>query len=130
MNGRYSVSVRTDDLTSGTYRRLPDVALFTAIITDVDELAENLPEEFRLQQNYPNPFNASTTIKYDIPMTSYVTLKVFDVLGREVTSLVNEVKQPGTYAVRWNASELGSGVYFYRLQAREYQQTKNLVLLR
>lgn len=130
VNGRYSVSVRTDDLTSGTYRRLPDVAFFTAIVTDVDDLAETLPQEFGLRQNYPNPFNPITTIMYQLPLQAYVTLKVYDVLGREVATLVNGIEEPGYKSAQFAAGRLSSGVYYYRLQARDYIETKKLLLLR
>ena len=128
-NGRYSISVRTDDLTSGTYRRLPDVALFTAI-TDVNELAGNLPQEFGLEQNYPNPFNPSTRITYQLPIQNYVRLRVFDVLGREVVSLAEGVEKPGYKSVDWNAGRIASGVYFCRLDAGGFTSVKKLLLLR
>ncbi len=72
---------------------------------------------FSLNQNYPNPFNPSTTIKYQLPSDGFVTLKVYDILGREITTLVNEYKQGGSYDVKFNASELSSGIYFYKITA-------------
>ena len=89
-----------------------------------------LPEMFTLSQNYPNPFNPSTTISYRLPTQSNVTLKVFDVLGREVATLVNSVEQPGYKSAKFNANNLVSGVYYYRLQAGNFVETKKLVLLR
>ena len=89
-----------------------------------------LPEMFALRQNYPNPFNPSTTISYRLPKQSNVTLKIFDVLGREVATLVNSVEQPGNKSVNFNANNLVSGVYCYRLQAGNFIDTKKLVLLR
>ncbi|MDL1893779.1 T9SS type A sorting domain-containing protein, partial [Sphingobacteriales bacterium CHB3] len=86
--------------------------------------------EFSLAQNYPNPFNATTHIRYSIQASGFTLLKVYDVLGREVATLVKEVKAPGTYNVTWNADGMASGVYFYRLQAGEFTQTKRLMLLR
>jgi hypothetical protein len=83
-----------------------------------------------LSQNYPNPFNPSTNIQFSIVRRQLTIVKVFDVLGREVATLVNEVKEPGTYTVQFNASSLASGVYFYRLQAGDFVQTKKLVLLK
>ncbi|RJP63254.1 MAG: T9SS C-terminal target domain-containing protein [Ignavibacteriales bacterium] len=99
---------------------------------------DNLPEEYFLYQNYPNPFNPVTTIKFVIPHveTGYipslqnVNLKVYDVLGREVRTLVNEEISPGTYEVIFNGSNLSSGIYFYRLQAGEFVQTKKLILMK
>jgi len=94
------------------------------------ERRDEVPTDFSLDQNYPNPFNPSTTICYQLPTQSHVALKIFDVLGREVATLVNEVKQAGTYAVQWDASGLASGVYFYRLEAGNFTSVKKLLLLR
>jgi hypothetical protein len=88
------------------------------------------PTAFRLYQNYPNPFNPVTNFKFTIVNSQLTILKVYDVLGREVATLVNEVKQPGAYAVQWDASGVASGVYFYRLQAGGFVQTKKLLLLK
>ncbi len=111
---------------------------FAGIITAVDAEKEKLPAEFSLEQNYPNPFNPTTTIKYSIAPPNLtkeetlqnVTLKVYDVLGREVATLVNEEKSPGNYEVKFDASKLASGVYFYRLTAGNFVSTKKMVLLR
>ncbi len=89
-----------------------------------------VPLRFALGQNYPNPFNPSTVIPYQIPRASHVRLAVYDVLGREVTTLVNEMKEAGDYATTWNASAAPSGVYFYRLNAGTFTETKKLLLLR
>ena len=90
---------------------------------------------FNLYQNYPNPFNPTTKIKYTIPSVethrnASVQLKVYDVLGRVVATLVNETKQPGEYEVEFNATLLPSGVYFYQLKAGEFIQTKKMILLK
>jgi photosystem II stability/assembly factor-like uncharacterized protein len=85
---------------------------------------------FKLSQNYPNPFNPSTTIEYSIPQSAFVTLKVYDVLGREVTSLVNRDQQEGEYEVQLNGSNLASGMYFYRITAGKFVDTKRLILLK
>ena len=97
-------------------------------LTGVEELRTNVPSAIQLSQNYPNPFNPSTTIKYQLLTQSHVTLKMFDVLGREVTTLVDDVEQPGYKAVTWNARSVASGVYFCRLQAGSFVETKKLVL--
>jgi hypothetical protein len=89
-----------------------------------------VPSTFTLFQNYPNPFNPSTTIEYQIPKQSYVTLKVFDLLGREVARLVNQLKQAGAHSVKWDASRLSSGVYFYTIAAGTYRETKRMILMK
>jgi photosystem II stability/assembly factor-like uncharacterized protein len=91
---------------------------------------EKVPVEFTLAQNYPNPFNPSTTISFTLPSRSFVSLKVFDLLGREVATLVNENKNAGACSVRYDASTLTSGVYFYRLLAGSFIETKKLLLLK
>ena len=95
-------------------------------------IAEELtkPAEFALYQNYPNPFNPSTKISWQSPVSSRQTLKIFDVLGREVATLVNEEKPAGTYEVTWNAADQPCGVYFYQLRAGNYTATKKLLLLK
>ena len=89
-----------------------------------------LPKVYRLQQNYPNPFNPTTIFSFELPSRSNVTLKVFDVLGREVSTIVSGELQAGSYTREWNASAFASGVYFYRLQAGTYSETKKLLLLK
>jgi hypothetical protein len=88
-------------------------------------------ERFTLHQNYPNPFNPQTHISYSLPQASIVYLKVYDVLGREILSLVNgERKSEGMYEVMFDATSLPSGVYFYRMQAENYMETKSMVLIK
>jgi hypothetical protein len=89
-----------------------------------------VPSEYSLSQCYPNPFNPSTKIGYQLPVASHVTLRVYDMLGREVKTLVDEVKPAGQYGVKLDARDLPSGVYFYRLEAGTYHDTKRLVLLK
>jgi serine protease AprX len=89
-----------------------------------------LPASFALHQNFPNPFNPSTMITYDVPKSGTVTLKVYDLLGREVRTLVNEVQSPRTYAVRFDGEGLSAGVYFYRLQTNDYGETRRMMLLK
>ena len=99
-------------------------------LTDVADENE-LPKEFSLSQNYPNPFNPSTIIKYALGGRQLVTLKVFDLLGREVTMLVNEEKPAGNYEVEFSINgRLASGIYFYRLQAGSYVETKKMIYLK
>jgi hypothetical protein len=85
---------------------------------------------YKLYPAYPNPFNPSTTISFDLPSRSYVTLKMFDILGREVSTIVSEELQAGNYARQWNAANMDSGVFFYRLQAGTYTETRKLLLLK
>ncbi|HEX9655926.1 MAG TPA: T9SS type A sorting domain-containing protein [Bacteroidota bacterium] len=99
------------------------------IISDVAGISLS-PPTFKLSQNYPNPFNPTTKIKYQIQNSNVVTLKVFDILGREVRTLVNEVKTAGEHSVTFDATGLTNGVYFYRMTAESYTQTRKLVLLR
>jgi len=102
------------------------------------EIKLEKPTAFKLEQNYPNPFNPVTTIKYSIPnfgvQTSSslqnVVLKVYDILGREVTTLVNELKAPGNDEITFDGSKLASGIYFYKLQAGDFKQIKQMVLMK
>jgi len=100
------------------------------ILTGIENNKNQIPSSFSLSQNYPNPFNPSTIIKYQIPKESFVTLKIYDVLGREVKQLVNEEKSAGNYSVTLNASSLASGIYFYRITAGSYTSIKKMVLLK
>jgi probable HAF family extracellular repeat protein len=97
--------------------------------SSVDESQSN-PGNFVLYQNYPNPFNPSTTIKFQVPNSSFVNLKVFDILGNEVTTLVNEEKATGNYEVNFEAKVLSSGIYFYKLQAGSFVETKKMIMIR
>ncbi|MGD0338143.1 MAG: FG-GAP-like repeat-containing protein [Bacteroidota bacterium] len=96
----------------------------------VESDGQTLPTHFSLMQNYPNPFNPTTTINYQLPSRSHVTLKVFDILGRDVATLVAEEKAPGRYTATWNAADLAGGVYFYKMSAGSFSETKKLILLR
>jgi len=126
----YSLGINGTNLlagvgSSGVWRRpLSDM------ITGVENLKSELPKEFSLQQNYPNPFNPSTNISFTLPSKSFVSLKVFDLIGREVATIVSEEMSAGSYARTWNASAFSSGVYFYRLTAGTFVQTHKLCLLR
>lgn len=100
------------------------------VASDVDEMPAGVPAQATLAQNYPNPFNPSTTIRYELPAASQVRLSVFDMLGREVSVLVDERKEAGVHEARFDGSGLASGVYLYRMQSGEFVQTKQLVLVR
>jgi photosystem II stability/assembly factor-like uncharacterized protein len=96
------------------------------ILTGINN--NNSPLRFELKQNYPNPFNPITTIKYSIADNNFVTLKIFDILGREVKTAVNEYKTSGNYEINFNASELSSGIYYYTLRAGSYTDTKKMII--
>jgi hypothetical protein len=114
--------------TAGTFFIMDDLSFGPA--TSVDASGNVLPTSFELLQNFPNPFNPSTTIQYSIPRTSRVKLSVYDLLGREVAVLVDGDTAPGSYRVEFDGTRLSSGTYFYRLQAGEFSQTRQLVLMK
>ncbi len=89
-----------------------------------------MPSKIALEQNFPNPFNPSTTINYQLPEKGYVTLKIYDILGNLIKTLVDQEMDAGYHSVRWNAGGLASGVYFYRLSAGTFVSTKKLLLLK
>jgi hypothetical protein len=102
----------------------------------VEQLSNSLPSRFSLYQNYPNPFNPSTKIKFDIPNSPFeggkgdVKLIVYDVLGKEISVLVNQLLKPGTYEVEWDGSNFASGIYYYKLEASDFSETKRMVMIR
>lgn len=98
----------------------------TTIVGVEDE--PNLPKNFHLFQNYPNPFNPTTSIKYSVESIKYIQITVYDILGREITKLVNEEKFPGEYTISFDGSNLSSGIYFYRLTSGQYTETKKMIL--
>ncbi len=101
----------------------------TDLIMDVNENT-NLPNKFSLKQNYPNPFNPKTKIKYAIAKNGFVSLKVFDVLGREIKTLVNESQNVGTYEIDFDANNLNSGIYFYKLTTNNFSEMKKMILVK
>jgi len=109
----------------------PGRDLFPEIITSVKSVSvSTIPDQFHIYQNYPNPFNPSTKIKFDISEPGFTSLKVFDVLGLQITELVNSYLQAGSYEIDFNASGIPSGVYFYKLSLKNYSETKKMLLLR
>ena len=99
-------------------------------VLSVNDDVDNPVNSYNLFQNYPNPFNPGTTFKYSIPTQSNVTIKVYDIIGNEIETLINEEKSAGTYELNWSADQITSGIYFYRLQAGSYIETKKMVHLR
>ena len=104
----------------------------SVIAVDIDERdgTNGLVRSFSLSQNYPNPFNPETVIRYSIPKAEKVSVVVYNLLGEKVARLIDERKQAGSYVVKWNASNVSSGIYFYRLQAGDFVQTRKMVLLK
>ncbi len=98
-------------------------------VTDV-ESSVNLPTEFGLEQNYPNPFNPSTTINYSVPRSGFVSMKIYDVLGKEIKTLISETKIAGNYSIKFDGVNLPSGIYFYQMKTSEYMRTKKMILLK
>lgn len=99
-------------------------------LTIIKQTSSIIPEKFSLNQNYPNPFNPNTVLNYSLPGTQYSILKVFDALGKEITTLVNEMQNAGSYSVEFDGSNLSSGIYFYKLESEKFSETKRMVLLK
>jgi hypothetical protein len=136
-----SYSFIDENVTTGTYKyRLKQID-FDGTFTysnEIEVVVDFTPKEFVLYQNYPNPFNPSTKIKYSIPdviankvkQSQLVTLKVYDILGNEIATLVNEEKPSGSYEIEFNANRLASGIYYYRITAGNFSQTKKMIFLK
>ena len=129
--GNFNAYIDTNSKISG------DVSVYQPLLnlvenysTAVNESISNIPEKYELFQNYPNPFNPTTTITYSLPKNSFVILTIYDLLGREVTTLVNEEKHSGTYKVNWNAQNKPSGIYFYKITAGGYSKINKMILLK
>lgn len=98
--------------------------------TDINSVSTEIPNKFSLSQNYPNPFNPTTKIKFTIPKESFAKIIVFDILGREVSTIINEELKPGTYEVDFDSGNLSSGIYYYKLLTGDYIETKKMVLIK
>jgi probable HAF family extracellular repeat protein len=122
------VTIYVDNGIDGT---IDDTLMLKNQITNVEDRGNlYIPKEYKLEQNYPNPFNPSTTIKYSLPKESFVNLKIYNLIGEEVATLVNEEKTIGNYVIEFDATALPSGVYFYRIQAGSFVETKKMILLK
>lgn len=128
-DGKEDIIIHLDDIINNVGMRLFTYIYKADFSVDVNE-PDVLPEEFHLYINYPNPFNPTTTINYSIQKAGEVNLKVYDMLGTEVASLVNERQEAGNYSIEFNASDLPSGIYVYRLSAGNFVDTKKLILLK
>ncbi|MEE9429585.1 MAG: T9SS type A sorting domain-containing protein [Melioribacteraceae bacterium] len=131
-----TLSLDAQNLNEGTYSGQVSITTNGGNITipidylvDVENIS-TLPTEFSLTQNYPNPFNPTTTIEFSLPQTSDVTLKIYDMLGKEVTTLVDKKKSGGTYRVSLDATKLSSGIYIYRLEADRFSSTRKMILIK
>ena len=94
------------------------------------EISNEIESKISLSQNYPNPFNPSTSIQYQLPESQRVKVSVYDMLGREVSVLVNEIKPAGTHSVSWDASGMSSGIYMYRLETESFRTTRKMTLMK
>ena len=99
-------------------------------ITQVEGNITTIPSAYQLFPNYPNPFNPVTTIKYDVPKTSLVKIKVYDVAGKMISELVNRQMEAGSYEINWNGSEYASGVYFYKIETKDFTKVMRMVLIK
>ncbi len=125
-----SISISpAENIHSGSEYYIDDLSFSGITAVDANKVITTA-KNFRLEQNYPNPFNPSTIINYSIPRATFVTLNVYNVLGEKVETLVSENKPAGNYSVNFNASKLSSGVYFYRINAGNFIQTKKLMVLK
>ncbi len=138
-------TARSDNFTGTTpntkwgYGKVDAFAAVSEVLntTDIEKLESNIPISYRLEQNYPNPFNPTTTINYSIPNlyvgTSHdlsVQLKIYDILGKEIVTLVNELQSPGNYRAEFDGSRLSSGIYYYQLKSDKFIETKKMMLLK
>ncbi|MCP5061125.1 MAG: T9SS type A sorting domain-containing protein [Ignavibacteriae bacterium] len=114
-----------DQLFLADYKTGEEVA-----VTDVKQNNNSIPHEYLLEQNYPNPFNPSTKIRYSIPSFEFVTLKIYNILGSEVATLVNQKQTSGSYEVSFNATDLTSGIYFYQISTSNFTQVNKMMLLK
>jgi hypothetical protein len=119
----YNRALTAEEIVASWNKELP-------ILVGTPNINTQVPDNYSLSQNYPNPFNPATKISYDIPKAGIVKLVVFDILGREVRTLVNDFKQAGSFTVEFNASELSSGAYFYRIEAGDFTATKKMLLVK
>jgi len=114
-----------DSVSSNTF-----ILIIKRTTIGIQTVPTEIPDKYALFNNYPNPFNPTTNIKFDLPENTIVSLKIFDISGREVASLLNSKLQAGTYTYLWNASTVSSGIYFYELSTPGFRQVKRMVLIK
>ncbi len=130
LNSSYeSLAIKGTDIYVCTFYEIWKRPL-SEMITSVNNTSDNLPNEYSLKQNYPNPFNPSTTIKYSVPRLSVVQIKIYDLVGREIKTLISEEKQAGNYEIKYNASDIASGIYFCKMITNGFNQTKKIILIK
>jgi len=100
------------------------------VVTDISEIINSLPNAYALYQNYPNPFNPTTTIRYSLPSSQHVVLIIYDIRGREVATMVNELQAAGNYKIKFDAIKLSSGLYFYKITAGSFIKVRKMMLIR
>ncbi|MCX6162831.1 MAG: T9SS type A sorting domain-containing protein, partial [Ignavibacteriae bacterium] len=125
----YALLIANNYILAGTYQQSVWLRLYSEAI-GINKITENVPSKYSLSQNYPNPFNPTTNIKFNVAKLSDVKIVVYDIMGREVQTLVNESLQPGIYEVSFDGSKLTSGVYFYRLISDNFTDTKRMLLVK
>jgi len=126
--GDHEITVEVDDGNGGLATQ--HYTLTIQLPSSLNTFGNEVPEEFMLSQNYPNPFNPTTTIGFSIPKSEFVTLKIYNLLGQEVATLISENLQAGHYKIEWDASQMASNVYYYLINAGKYQQVKKMILIR
>jgi hypothetical protein len=124
-----------DGITGSLFSRLVGCVINGVVygdttVVNVDDYNPEIPNEYKLYQNYPNPLNPITTIRYDLKENSFVKLKVYDILGNEVTTLVNDYQQEGTYSIKLDGSNLSSGIYFYKIVANDFIDIKKFIVIK
>jgi hypothetical protein len=122
------------DAIEDSWYRADDLGLAFCIEVDttvgITDDQSHVPSAFELSQNYPNPFNAKTSIKYNLPRESNVTIEVYDIQGRKIETLISEKQAAGYYTVIWNAEDVSSGMYFYKIRTDEFEETQKMLLLK
>lgn len=125
------LATNSDNSNSGDdWNWAPNKRIIVKNSVGITPVSNTVPASFGLSQNFPNPFNPSTSIRFDVPKSAYVKLKVFDVSGKILDVLVNENLKQGTYEISWNASKYSSGIYFYSLETKDFSQTKKMMMIK